>query len=264
MPASSSPAIEGGRVLFADRAVTVPDGLDVRLAQVLGLPAAAGQPLTLPVLVGSDELRAPLVDWAQGRGALPVHVREVIVLRGPLQPGASYSLSAAINEIGPAAELVATLTDPRDGSLVARHEARVVGSERLTPAASRNAAAPPDPHAVPAGTVTPEHVAAYAAVSGDDNPVHTDAEAARALGLAAPIAHGMYLMGLMQRALDPVTYPCRFEAQFVSPATLGTALYLSRAERDGPSGPATRLRLADGEGRNIVLAIVQSGEAAVR
>lgn len=45
-------------------------------------------------------------------------------------------------------------------------------------------------------------LAAYAAASGDHNPLHTDPEAARAAGEAGVIAHGMLLMGLLGRLAD--------------------------------------------------------------
>ncbi len=263
MPALSSPAPDRPDLLLDAHPVSLPVDVPARLADALGLGGRPDQPLTLPVLVGSDALRLPLVAWAEARGALPVHVREVIVLTRPLEPGADFHLSASLNELGPAAELTAILKDARSGDIVARHEARVVGSSQLTPTSSgRQAAAPPDADAVALGAVTEALIARYAAVSGDDNPVHLDAAAARALGLPGPIAHGMCLMGMMQQALEPVAYPCRFEAQFVGPAPLGTPLFLSRAERDSPAGPVTRLRLADGDGRNMVLGAYRSGEGA--
>ncbi|MHA7290678.1 MaoC/PaaZ C-terminal domain-containing protein [Arthrobacter sp. MDT3-24] len=40
-------------------------------------------------------------------------------------------------------------------------------------------------------TPTEEFIRAYAAASGDQNPIHTDADAARQAGFPGPIAHGM-------------------------------------------------------------------------
>lgn len=45
-------------------------------------------------------------------------------------------------------------------------------------------------------TVTTERVAAYGAVSGDDNAIHTDTTAAAAAGLPAPVAHGVLVAGI--------------------------------------------------------------------
>ena len=41
----------------------------------------------------------------------------------------------------------------------------------------------------------------YAAAALDPNPLHSEAGAARAAGLDAPVVHGMLLMGLFERAV---------------------------------------------------------------
>jgi len=41
----------------------------------------------------------------------------------------------------------------------------------------------------------------YAGASGDFNPIHIDAEFARSVGLPGPILHGLYVMGLVSRAV---------------------------------------------------------------
>src|SRR5258706_7323288 len=46
-------------------------------------------------------------------------------------------------------------------------------------------------------TFTKEQIAAYAAASGDHNPIHLDDDFARTVGLPGIIAHGMLQMGLM-------------------------------------------------------------------
>jgi acyl dehydratase len=48
-------------------------------------------------------------------------------------------------------------------------------------------------------TYTEEQIAAYAEASGDDNPIHLDADFARSVGLPGVIAHGMLQMGLLAR-----------------------------------------------------------------
>jgi acyl dehydratase len=50
--------------------------------------------------------------------------------------------------------------------------------------------------------ITREHLVAYAAASGDHNPIHQDDEVARSVGLPGVIAHGMYTLALAARALD--------------------------------------------------------------
>jgi acyl dehydratase len=49
--------------------------------------------------------------------------------------------------------------------------------------------------------VTQEQISAYAEVSGDHNPIHVDAEAARAVGLDGTIAHGMLSMAFLGQLL---------------------------------------------------------------
>lgn len=51
-------------------------------------------------------------------------------------------------------------------------------------------------------TVDRARLVAYADASGDQNPIHQDAEVARSVGLRDVIAHGMWTMGA---ALDVVT-----------------------------------------------------------
>ena len=50
----------------------------------------------------------------------------------------------------------------------------------------------------------PHHLGAFAAVSGDHNPLHTDLAAARLAGFEGPIVHGMWLSAVAQRAAASV------------------------------------------------------------
>lgn len=55
-------------------------------------------------------------------------------------------------------------------------------------------------------TVDRERLVAYAEASGDQNPIHQDADVARSVGLPDVIAHGMWTMGA---ATDVATaYAC--------------------------------------------------------
>jgi acyl dehydratase len=49
--------------------------------------------------------------------------------------------------------------------------------------------------------VTQEQVNAYAEASGDPNPIHTNEEFARMVGLPGTIAHGMLNMGILAEAV---------------------------------------------------------------
>jgi acyl dehydratase len=50
--------------------------------------------------------------------------------------------------------------------------------------------------------VTRSDLVAYAAASGDQNPIHQSDEVARSVGLPGVIAHGMYTLALAARAVD--------------------------------------------------------------
>lgn len=49
--------------------------------------------------------------------------------------------------------------------------------------------------------ITRADLRAYAAASGDHNPIHSDEAVALSVGLPGVIAHGMYTMALMARAV---------------------------------------------------------------
>jgi len=51
-------------------------------------------------------------------------------------------------------------------------------------------------------TVTRADLVRYAGASGDRNPIHWSDRVAASVGLPGVIAHGMYTMALMARALD--------------------------------------------------------------
>ena len=50
--------------------------------------------------------------------------------------------------------------------------------------------------------VTRDALVAYAAASGDPNPIHQDPEIARSVGLPDVIAHGMFTLALAARYVD--------------------------------------------------------------
>ncbi|MFV0280700.1 MAG: MaoC/PaaZ C-terminal domain-containing protein [Rhodoblastus sp.] len=82
-------------------------------------------------------------------------------------------------------------------------------------------------------------VAAYAAASGDDNPLHLDAALAARAGFAAPPVHGMRLMAEIAPALAawrPDMALKRLSATFVEPLLVGEEARLTarvlRAEGD--------------------------------
>lgn len=75
--------------------------------------------------------------------------------------------------------------------------------------------------------IQPIDLVQYAGASGDFNPVHTILDAARKSGHPQPIAHGMYIMGLVSKALEE-WYPegklLTFQVRFLSPTYSGEEL----------------------------------------
>ncbi len=78
--------------------------------------------------------------------------------------------------------------------------------------------------------ITRADLVAYADASGDHNPIHQDDEVAKSVGLPGVIAHGMYTMALLARAVsdwtgraDVVELGCKFTNPVVVPAE-GTVL----------------------------------------
>ena len=55
--------------------------------------------------------------------------------------------------------------------------------------------------------ITRADLVAYAAASGDGNPIHQDEDVARSVGLPGVIAHGMYTLALVGRYLAECGVP---------------------------------------------------------
>jgi acyl dehydratase len=112
-------------------------------------------------------------------------------------------------------------------------------------------------------TVTRADLVAYAAASGDHNPIHQDETVARSVGLPGVIAHGMYTMALAARAVgtwfpgaEVVSLGCKFTAPVVVPAEGGVDVTVAgtAAEADG----LTTVRLTVTSGGQKVLGMPQA------
>jgi acyl dehydratase len=120
---------------------------------------------------------------------------------------------------------------------------------------------------MPLGPLDAAAIARYAQASGDDNPVHLDAAAARAIGLADQIAHGMLVMGRLSRlALEwrAAAVLESFECRFIRPVSAGSVLNGEGrvAKVDVlPDGHRVILRLL---ARDATGAIAAMGEATLR
>jgi acyl dehydratase len=94
--------------------------------------------------------------------------------------------------------------------------------------------------------VTRADLVAYAAASGDHNPIHQDEDVAREVGLPGVIAHGMYTLALAARAVAHWTgdapvleLGAKFTAPVVVPAGEdGTVVRVAGTVKDVSDGRA--------------------------
>jgi acyl dehydratase len=122
------------------------------------------------------------------------------------------------------------------------------------------------------GPITAEQVAAFATASGDRNPIHLDAEAARRIGLEGPPVHGMQLVALMHEAVVqslPGAAVTSLATRFLAPVPVGSAVDVSgrivgAEEADGRTAAILRLflRRVDGTLASIGEARLQPSTAA--
>lgn len=107
-----------------------------------------------------------------------------------------------------------------------------------------------------AGPVTAVDLALFAASSGDHNPLHLDADVARAAGFERPIVHGMLTMALVARLFTHrfgAGSVAALDTRFIGVALLGDTLHLS-ADLTGADDQGARyaLRVRTAGGAEIV------------
>jgi acyl dehydratase len=108
-------------------------------------------------------------------------------------------------------------------------------------------------------------IRAYADASGDRNPIHLDAAAARAHGLDGVVAHGMLSLALIARraeewaAADGLRLET-LQARFVAPVAAGETVRV-RGRRDDPAGAEATFWLEGPGGAERVRARARRGPA---
>jgi acyl dehydratase len=108
-------------------------------------------------------------------------------------------------------------------------------------------------------TVTRADLVRYADASGDHNPIHQDDEVARSVGLPGVIAHGMYTMALVARAVEAwapgaevVQLGCKFTNPVVVPEQGGATVTVAGEVKDVADGLATIALEVTCEGRKVL------------
>ena len=98
------------------------------------------------------------------------------------------------------------------------------------------------------GPFEKEALARYAAVSGDDNPIHLDVKAAKSAGLFDTPVQGMLMLSCFERFIKewrPDLSVARLSCKFLSPVFAGDSIRISGraiSRRDTPR-PESVLRL---------------------
>lgn len=122
---------------------------------------------------------------------------------------------------------------------------------------------PPASLALAAGPISAVDLALFAAASGDHNPLHLDAEAARSAGFDQPVVHGMLTMAHVGRMFTQhfgAGSVLRLQTRFTGAAAKGDTLHLRATLLEVHAG---RLRYGI-EGTGTGGAPLVTGEALVR
>ena len=108
-------------------------------------------------------------------------------------------------------------------------------------------------------TITRADLVAYAAASGDHNPIHQDEEVARSVGLPGVIAHGMYTMALAARAVadwypgaELVSLGCKCTAPVVVPAEGAVEVEIAGAAKEPEDGLTTVALTVTSDGQKVL------------
>ncbi|CAB4916872.1 unannotated protein [freshwater metagenome] len=95
-------------------------------------------------------------------------------------------------------------------------------------------------------TITRPDLVAYAEASGDHNPIHQDEDVARSVGLPGVIAHGMYTLALVGRAVaewtggaEVVDVGAKFTSPVVVPAEGGADVVVAGTVKSVADGLVT-------------------------
>lgn len=109
-------------------------------------------------------------------------------------------------------------------------------------------------------TITRADLVAYAHASGDHNPIHQDDDVARSVGLPGVIAHGMYTLALVGRAVrewtdaaEVVELGAKFTAPVVVPADGGVDVVVGGTVKDVTADGLVTLALSVTSGEQKVL-----------
>jgi acyl dehydratase len=196
---------------------------------------SVGVPPTLAFVAATGAIRECLADLA-GEPAGVLHLRHFLELHAPLPLcGRVFSRARLVRAAPSGAGTLVTVTAETvdaQGVALARNEATVllrgIRCAPLPGAAPRTVTAAPRGEPVEHEYHLPaDQPARYAAVSGDDNPIHLDDAAARAAGLAGRVVHGMAVLAYAVRAAgsDVRAVSCRFAGTLAPDSALRVSVW---------------------------------------
>jgi acyl dehydratase len=237
-------------------------------ADALGLTATCGSvPLTFPIRwLGLPELRGPIGQSLGLQNARLVHQSQSFTYHGPLERDRDYRIEVEARREPASSDRITSLATIRNVSgdvmVAAETVLRLIGP---TPAAQAPRRAPGFAKgAIPelrVGPIAFSQVRRYAAASLDENPLHRDAAAARASGLAAPVVHGMFIVGQFERSLFEWRPHCqitRIFASFLQPLPVGGSIVVSgRVARATPvaGGQHLTIRLVACDDQGLLVCV---------
>src|SRR3989442_420459 len=117
--------------------------------------------------------------------------------------------------------------------------------------------------------ITADLIRAYAAASGDFNPLHGDADVAVRAGFRGPIAHGMLLIGFVDEMLSNA-FAMRWieggklRVRLKAPAYVGDEVQVSGHARDGADGEGNKFTTCRVSIKNQLGEELLSGVARMR
>jgi acyl dehydratase len=230
----------------------------LRYQRLCGFAVGDTLPHTFPHVLGFP-LQMELMSRRDFPLALPglVHLENTITVHRALS--AAEALDIAVRAEGlrahPKGMLVDLVTDVEvAGERVWSGRSTYLRRGEPHPQATAPAASPPLPGGDPAALWRlPEGLGrAYAAVSGDVNPIHLHALTARAMGFPRAIAHGMWTCARVLATLGPRTGgPSTSQVWFRKPVMLPSTVELT-VESTG-AGVVAGLRGARGGTEHLVL-----------
>ena len=265
MPRSSSVGADSPSPLVLTHPVRVETDEARALSDVLGLSLST-LPLILPMLwLGKSELPQAMRRLA-GETHFAVQEAQDFTYTRPLSGQDSGTLAITLtheHSETPNRLLIAAQLNASDGSIpvtlntTIRLIEKPSGTEIQAKPAPKQRAAAPIEHALP--LIDQTLIDRYAALSGDDNPVHLDRRVAQALGLPDTIAHGMLLLGLAQQGFsllqagtETEAYPLHLSCRFLLPVHAGEKTGLAIKQQRQNEDVSERITLSSDAGPHLL------------